>query len=349
MITIALDAMGGDFGCEVVVPAAFEALSRCDDIRIILVGERQAIEVELARAGSSSASDRLSVHHASEVVEMDESPALALRGKKDSSMRVSINLVKSGQAHACVSAGNTGALMATARFVLKMIPGLDRPAIVYALPTMNFSDPQSILNERVYMLDLGANVDCTADHLHEFAVMGSVLVSAVRGIKHPRIALLNNGSEEIKGNEQVKAAAQILSNNNMLNYIGYVEGDGIYKAQADVIVCDGFVGNVALKVTEGVAKLISILIKDSFSSSTFRKLCAVTAMPALNDLKHQLDMSRYNGASFLGLKGTVVKSHGSASISAFATAIEEARLEAIENVPDRIQQQVQTLLEKQEG
>ncbi|ODN44089.1 phosphate acyltransferase [Piscirickettsia litoralis] len=339
--------MGGDFGCEVVVPAAFEALSRCDDIQVVLVGDRSTIEAELARAGQTS--ERLSIHHASEVVEMDESPALALRGKKDSSMRVSINLVKEGQAQACVSAGNTGALMATARFVLKMIPGLDRPAIVYALPTMNFSDPQSILNERVYMLDLGANVDCTAEHLHEFAVMGSVLVSAVRGIKQPRVALLNNGSEEIKGNEQVKAAAQILANNSMLNYTGYVEGDDIYKAQADVIVCDGFVGNVALKVTEGVAKLIKILIEDSFTSSVFRKLCAVTAMPALQGLKHQLDMDRYNGASFLGLKGTVVKSHGSASVSAFATAIEEARLEAIENVPNRIQQQVQALLEKKEG
>lgn len=316
--------MGGDFGPDVVVPAAFKALSRHPELNLILVGQEAVIEQAIQ--AQKKTSDRLSIHHATEIVGMDELPSQALRGKKDSSMRVAINLVKEGTAQACVSAGNTGALMATARFVLKMLPGIDRPAICTTLPT---------IEGHTHVLDLGANVDSDAQTLLEFAVMGAALTSAANNQREPTIGLLNIGEEEIKGNERVKEAARLLTNSH-LNYIGYVEGDGIFKGAADVIVCDGFVGNVMLKTTEGVAKMISFYMKQEFKRNPLTMLAGLIAMPVLKAFKKRIDPREYNGASLLGLQGIVIKSHGSADAYSFTTAISEAVLEVNKNVPARI-------------
>jgi glycerol-3-phosphate acyltransferase PlsX len=332
-----VDAMGGDHGPSVIVPAALLALTRNQTLSLILVGDREILEQQLNLQQQKFAPTRLVIHHASQSVDMDEPPAHALRGKKDSSMRVAINLVKENQAGACVSAGNTGALMATARFVLKTIPGIDRPAIVSTFPTMS-------PNKNVRMLDLGANVDSTAEDLFQFAAMGSVLVSALENIKRPKVYLLNIGQEDIKGNEQVKKAAQLLSSATLLNYAGFIEGDEIYKGEADVVVCDGFVGNVALKVTEGVAKFINTLIKRAFYTNTLTKLVGLIAKPVLKILRKWIDPDRYNGACFLGLQGIVIKSHGGANISAFAHAIYEAMLQVEKNIPQLISAEVQHFL-----
>lgn len=336
--TIAVDAMGGDHGPSVTVPAALQVLAEQKALHLILVGDQDILRQQLL-ANNATESDRLIIHHAAQVVAMDELPSVALRGKKDSSMRVAINLVKESQAQACVSAGNTGALMATARFVLKTLPGIDRPAIITALPTMKDST-------KVRVLDLGANVDSQAEHIFQFAVMGSVLTSAVDNIQRPTVGLLNIGSEEIKGNEQVKKAAQLLSETPAINYIGYVEGDEIYKGVADVIVCDGFVGNVALKVTEGVAKLIGHYMKAAFNRNWLTRLSGLAALHVLKGLRKQIDPARYNGASLIGLQGIVIKSHGSANKFAFAHAITEAMLEVEQNIPQRIRDQVGTILEQ---
>lgn len=249
-------------------------------------------------------------------------------------MRVAINLVKESEAQACVSAGNTGALMATARFVLKTLPGIDRPAIITALPT---------ISGHTHVLDLGANVDTSAENLFEFAVMGSVLTSAVENIESPTIGLLNIGEEEVKGNERVKEAARLLAGSG-LNYIGFVEGDGIYTGAADVIVCDGFVGNVALKTSEGLAKMISHYIREEFKRNIFTKLAALIAMPVLNAFKRRIDPRNYNGATLVGLQGIVVKSHGNADIVSFANAIRVAVLEVEKNIPQRINKHLEMLL-----
>ncbi len=327
--------MGGDFGADVVVPAALEYLKRDRESRLILVGRQ---EVLLDKIGSHPFGERLVVKHASETVEMDDLPSKALRGKKDSSMRVAIDLVKSGEADACVSAGNTGALMATSRFVLKMLPNIDRPAIITALPS---------IEGQTYVLDLGANVDCTADHLFQFAVMGSEQVSAVAEISNPRIGLLNIGQEEIKGNEQVKRADELLANSS-LNYVGFVEGDDIYKGGTDVIVADGFVGNISLKSSEGVAKMISHFMKQEFKKNPLTMLAGLVALPVLRSLRKRIDPRRYNGASLLGLRGIVIKSHGSADKLAFMNAISIAKKEVLTDVPIRIAEQVKTHLEKRE-
>lgn len=331
--TIALDAMGGDFGPQVVVPAACKALQNHSDLKLILVGDQAKIEKELAKL-SSSDSDRLSIHHATQVVSMSEPPAQALRSKKDSSMRVSINLVKEGEAQACVSAGNTGALMATARYVLHTLAGIDRPAIITTLPS---------LKGHTHMLDLGANVDCKAENLFQFAVMGSVLASAVDDIAEPRVGLLNVGQEAIKGNDQVKEA-NLLLEASALNYIGYVEGDDIYCGDVDVVACDGFVGNVSLKTSEGVAKLISNFAKQSFTKNLYTKLVALLAMPVLKEFKNSIDPRRYNGASLLGLQGIVIKSHGGADAYSFEHAISIALLEAKKKVPQLIDKQLENFL-----
>ncbi|MBI3774277.1 MAG: phosphate acyltransferase PlsX [Gammaproteobacteria bacterium] len=332
-VTIAIDAMGGDHGAHVTVPAALEVLQQHANTKIILVGQQDVLEKELL-AQRAIASERLTIHHASQTVAMDELPSQALRGKKDSSMRVAINLVKEGVADACVSAGNTGALMATARFVLKTLPGIDRPAIITALPT---------IKGHTHVLDLGANVDTTAEHLFEFAVMGSVLTSAVENIERPTVALLNIGEEEIKGNEGVKEAARLIAASN-LNYIGFVEGDDIFKGAADVVVCDGFVGNVALKTTEGVARMIRHFMKQEFKRNLLTKLAALVAMPVLKSFARKIDPRRYNGASFVGLQGIVIKSHGNADVFAFTTAINEALIEVEKNVPERIRSQLDVYL-----
>lgn len=316
-VTIAIDAMGGDHGTHVTIPAAVEYLRKYPNDNIVLVGLADAIAAELHTFGAATG-PRLRIHAASEVVGMDESPQLALRGKKDSSMRVAINLVKHGEASACVSAGNTGALMATARYVLKTIPGIDRPAIASYLPTNK---------GQVCMLDLGANTDCNAEHLLQFALMGSTLVTALEHKAHPTVGLLNIGSEDIKGNDVVKQAAELLRASD-LNFYGNVEGNDIFKGTTDVVVCDGFVGNVALKTTEGLAQMLGGFLREEFSRNVFTKLAAVMAMPVLKAFKRRVDHRRYNGASFLGLKGIVVKSHGSADDFAFLCAIERAAEEA---------------------
>lgn len=334
-VTIALDAMGGDSGSAVVVPAAVRAIGQHPDVNIILVGDEGELTRELAAAGNGQHSSRLKIHHASQKVEMDELPSNALRNKKDSSMRVALNLVKEGVADACVSAGNTGALMATSRFVLKMLPGIDRPAICTSLPS---------ISSHTWMLDLGANVDCNAEHLFQFALMGSVLAEAVDGKENPRVGLLNIGEEEIKGNEQVKEAAHLLSE-NMPNYAGYAEGDDIYTGTFDVIVCDGFVGNVSLKTSEGVAKMIAAFIKQEFTRNFITRLAALVAMPILRAFRHRIDPRRYNGASLLGLRGIAIKSHGGADALAFANAIKVAILQVREDVPQRITAQLQAYKE----
>lgn len=313
--------MGGDHGTTVTVPAAIQYQKQFPDDTIVLVGIPEAIEAEL-RALGVQAGPRLRIHPASEVVGMDEQPQSALRGKKDSSMRVAINLVKSGEASACVSAGNTGALMATARYVLKTLPGIDRPAIASYLPTKK---------GQVCMLDLGANTDCTAEHLLQFALMGSTLVTALEHKPNPSIGLLNIGSEDIKGNEVVKQAGELLRNSD-LNFYGNVEGNDIFKGTTDVVVCDGFVGNVALKTTEGLAKMLGGFLQEEFKRNVFTKLAALVALPVLKAFKRRVDPRRYNGASFLGLKGIVVKSHGSADVFAFRCAIENAAEEAREGM-----------------
>ncbi len=331
--TIALDAMGGDRGPCVVVPAALAALDQHTDLELVLVGEEGVLAEELAKHPRAP-EGRLRVHHASEQVGMDELPSQALRNKKDSSMRVAVNLVKDGTAAACVSAGNTGALMATGRFVLKTLPGIDRPAIAAPLPCVN---------GHVLVLDLGANVDSSAEQLLQFAVMGAVLASAVDSIERPRVALLNIGQEEIKGNEGVKEAAKLLADSD-INYVGFVEGDGIYQGLADVVVCDGFVGNVALKSSEGVATMIARFLREEFQRNAFTRLAALVAMPVLQALRARIDPREYNGASLVGLKGIVVKSHGGADEVAFRRAIQVALAEARKNVPERITSRIGPLL-----
>lgn len=328
-ITVAIDCMGGDHGAHVTVPAVLEYLARDTQSAFILVGRRAEIEAELARHGARP-TPRLNVRHAAEVVAMDEQLATALRVKKDSSMRVAINLVKEGDAQACVSAGNTAALMAISRFVLKTLPGIDRPAIATVLPT---------LAGQTCMLDLGANVDCTAEHLLQFAIMGSELVASVDGKVQPSVGLLNIGEEEIKGNELVKRAAELLRASG-LNFYGNIEGDDIYKGTTDVVVCDGFVGNVALKTSEGLAQMMRTYLRQEFSRNVLTKMAAIVARPVLNRFRRRVDHRRYNGATLIGLRGVVIKSHGSADVFAFGFAIqravEEARTGVLRHIEERM-------------
>lgn len=324
-ITISLDAMGGDHGAQSVVPAALRMLGAHDNLHLILVGDAALLE-GMVRHAPQRVRSRCVIQHASQVVGMDELPSEALRKKKDSSMRVAINLVKEGRAQACVSAGNTGALMATAKFVLKTLPGIDRPAIISAIPSVG---------GHTHMLDLGANADCTPEQLYQFAVMGSVVASAVYGIDRPSVGLLNIGAEEIKGNETVKQAAQLLQQSG-LNYIGFVEGNDIFSDRVDVVVADGFVGNVALKTAEGLARMVGGYIREEFSRNFYTKLLALLTLPILRKVGGRLDPRRYNGASLVGLTGIVIKSHGSADDVAFANAIQVAMLEVEKQVPARI-------------
>jgi len=316
-ITIAIDAMGGDHGPHVTVKAALNILHREEDVNIVLVGLEDAINAELklrrVRVGT-----RLRVHHATEVVKMDDPLSVALRGKKDSSMRVTADLVKRGEADAGVSAGNTGALMAVSRFVLKTLPGISRPAIASTLPSHTGC---------TYMLDLGANVDCTAENLLQFGIMGSALCAAIEHKEKPSIGLLNIGEEEIKGNDVVKQASEMLKSSG-LNFYGNVEGDDIYKGTVDVVVCDGFVGNVALKTSEGLAKLIAEVLRREFKKNLLTRVAGIIALPVIRAFKRKMDPRRYNGATLLGLNGVIIKSHGSADVFAF----EQAILKALEEV-----------------
>jgi glycerol-3-phosphate acyltransferase PlsX len=328
-VKVAIDCMGGDHGAHVTVPAALDVARGDPEVSIILVGLRDGIERELQRLGAA-ADGRISVRPASEVVEMDEAPAAAMRAKKDSSMRVAVNLVEQGEAAACVSAGNTGALMAISRFVLGMLPGIDRPAIATVLPS---------LKGRTYILDLGANVNCTPEHLLQFGIMCSELVSSVEGKQRPTVGLLNIGAEDIKGNDQVKGAAELMRASD-LNFYGYVEGDDIYKGTTDIVVCDGFVGNVALKTSEGLAQMLSTYLREEFRRTLWSRVAGLLALPVINAFKGRVDHRRYNGASLLGLRGVVVKSHGSADAFAFGFAIrravEEARTGVLGHISERM-------------
>ena len=333
MAIIALDAMGGDFGPEVVIPAAAHVAKKFRDIHIILVGD-EAVLRESAARHQIDLDKHFEIQYASEVVEMHEDPRHAVRKKKDSSMRVAIDMVKVGRAQAVVSAGNTGALMATAKFVLKTVPGIDRPAICTTIPSAG---------GHTHMLDLGANVDCTAEQLFQFAIMGSVLAEAVDNTHKPRVGLLNNGSEDSKGNAQVKEANKLIKT-APVNYIGYVEGDDIYSDRVDVVVCDGFVGNVSLKTMEGVAKMIATMMREEFKRNILSRLAGLMAWPVLNRFKKRVDPRCYNGASMLGLSGIVVKSHGGADVLSYANAIEIAILEIEKSVPDHIRERMEPLL-----
>lgn len=339
-MTIALDAMGGDFGPSVVVPAALTALNKWPNLHLILVGNEASIQAELNQHKTRLRQDvkaRFEILATTEVVAMDEPPAVALRTKKNSSMRVAINLVKDKRAKACVSAGNTGALMATARFVLKTLPGIDRPAILSFIPTRIATKP-------VRVLDLGANVDCSAQDLFQFAVMGMVVSQTVDARPLPKVALLNIGAEAIKGNEQVKATQKLLEQAQGINFVGYVEGNDIFSGDVDVIVCDGFVGNVALKTSEGVAKLIATFIKEAFTRNLWSRIAACFAMPVLKSLRKRIDPARYNGACLVGLGGIVIKSHGGASVVAYTAAIGEAIRQVESDIVMKIASTLDTLL-----
>ena len=336
---IALDAMGGDFGPEVVLPAAVQVLKKHRNVKVILVGDEAILKAQAEQNGidlSGTVGNRIEIQHASQIVEMHDEPALAIRKKKDSSMRVAIDLVHEGRAQAAVSAGNTGALMGTAKFVLKTVPGIDRPAICTTIPS---------ITGHTHMLDLGANVDCSGKNLYQFAIMGSVLAEAIDNVEQPKVGLLNIGSEAMKGNALVKEADALLLN-APINYIGFIEGDDIYNGSTDVVVCDGFVGNVSLKTSEGVAKMISHFMKEEFTRSLYNKIAAMIAMPVLKAFRSRIDPRAYNGASMLGLNGIVIKSHGGADVFSFANAIEIAVLEVEKTVPQHIRSRMEPLLEK---
>ncbi len=332
-LRIALDVMSGDHGPAVVLPAAEIILQEHAGLSLLLVGDEAVVGAQV-KALSARFPGRVEFIHAEQVVGMDELPSRALRGKKRSSMRLAINAVKDGAAQACVSAGNTGALMATARFVLKTLPGIDRPAIISRIPAVD---------GYTHMLDLGANVECTAEHLVQFAVMGDVVAHAVHGLESPRVALLNIGEEEIKGNDAIREAGQRLTASD-LNYIGYVEGTDVFLGDVDVVVCDGFSGNIALKSSEGVAKLIGMFLREEFSRNALTKLSALAAAPVLKSFARRINPGNYNGASFVGLQGTVIKSHGSADAPAFANAIRIAIVEIEYDVPRKIESLLSTSL-----
>ncbi|MDA0705384.1 MAG: phosphate acyltransferase PlsX [Proteobacteria bacterium] len=321
---ISLDAMSGDRGAETVVRAANAAINAHAGLELILVGDSALLRDLVTRIVGDE--PRLSIVHASEVVAMGESPVDALRKKKDSSMRVALNLVRDGAAAACVSAGNTGALMATAKYVLKMLPGIDRPAIITELPAIGGT---------LHMLDLGANTLCSAEHLFQFAVMGSIVTADITGIEAPKIALLNIGAEETKGHDTVREAAAMLTASS-LNYVGFIEGSELFSGKADVVVTDGFTGNVALKTMEGTVGLASHYLRRAFSNGWFAKLQATLSRPVLRRLAEDMDSRKYNGATLVGLNGIVIKSHGSADSYAFQHAIDTAVVEVKNQVPLQI-------------
>lgn len=343
MSVIAIDVMGGDFGPKVTVPATLRVLrnymlkSENADLKVILVGREDLISPLLKKLDSAVAA-RVTIQHASEKIEADDSPSKIIRSKKDASMRVAIQMVQEGRADACLSAGNTGALMALSRLILKTLPGVDRPAISGEIPTAN--------DRGVRVLDLGANVDCSAMHLLQFAVMASVLVENVKGVAQPKVALLNIGDEMIKGNEQVKATHSLLTQIDSINYVGYIEADAMFQGEVDVVVCDGFIGNVALKSCEGTASLLRAYLRQSFTSSIFSRLIALLATPVLKSLRKHVDPRRRNGASLLGLNGVVVKSHGGADQVAFSAALQQTIALAEKQIPSLIRVQVAQALEQ---
>ena len=333
-ITIALDMMSGDHGVSSSVPAAEEALHKFNNLFLILVGDNKEIKNFLSDKVKNLEGVRYKIIHTNEFINMNDEIIVAIRTKKNSSMRLAINTVKNKEADACVSAGNTGALMALSKIILKTIPGIDRPAICGSLPTKS---------GQFHMLDLGANVECDAQHLYQFSIMGSALVQSLQLNDKPVIGLMNIGSEEFKGNETIKSAGQLMQKSN-LNYAGFVEGDDIFSGKFDVIVTDGFVGNIALKSIEGVAKVISHFIKKEFTKNIFTKLSALISLPVMNSVKKKVDPRKYNGASLLGLEGVVVKCHGGADSYAFSQAIYTEYYEVKNELLDKIESLIQTEL-----
>jgi glycerol-3-phosphate acyltransferase PlsX len=332
-VTLSVDAMGGDFGPRVTLPACLSALSRHKDLIIHCYGESSHLDAELSRLSiTPDLKDRLIIEHCGESVAMGEKPSSAIRHRQDSSMCRAVKQVADKSSDACVSAGNTGALMAFGRQHLKMQAGIDRPAIITSVPTYN---------GHCHLLDLGANVDCSAEHLLQFAIMGTVLAELVDGRERPTVGLLNIGEEVIKGNEQVKLANDLIRQFNALNYVGYVEGHGVFMGKADVIVCDGFVGNIALKSSEGLAKLIGRKVRRSFMKNTYRRLIAWLAKPVLKEIEAEMDPSRRNGATLAGLQGIVVKSHGNANAKCFGYAIDQAVCEVRSNLPGKIAERLE--------
>jgi glycerol-3-phosphate acyltransferase PlsX len=341
-IKISIDCMGGDHGPSVTIPAAVSFVNHETDAELILVGPEDLIQVELKKCRASN-HPRLSIANATEIVTMDDPLEVALRRKKNSSMRVAINLVKEGAAQACVSAGNTGALMAVSRYVLKTIPGVDRPAICALIPNQK--------DAPTYMLDLGANVDCEPQHLHQFALMGSALVSALDGNPKPLVGLLNNGEEEIKGNEVVKQTAMLLRADHergLLNFYGNVEGNDIFKGTTDIVVCDGFVGNVVLKASEGLGRFVKTALTAEFKSNPLNLLGALLARGAIKSFSRRMNPSRYNGASLLGLRGLVFKSHGGENAYGYEWAIKRAYEAAKHDLLSRITAAIAELMPQQE-
>lgn len=334
MITIAIDVMSGDHGPAVTVPASVRALSFMPDTSLILLGDNELIQAELSKLACTYP-ERIRIVATTQTVSMDEKPVYALRNKKDSSLYRAIQLLQEGEVQACVSAGNTGALLAVGCQLLRTFGGIDRPAICATIPTDS---------GQAFLLDVGANVDVHAENLHQFAVMGSVLASAVLGVDRPRVGLLNIGVEDIKGNEQVKQAASLLQADLALNYLGFVEADQLFFNQVDVAVCDGFVGNVALKASEGAARLVRQKLRESLSSSLMARVAGWLLKPLLAGFRSKINPSRYNGASFLGLTATLVKSHGSADVESFYRAIVVARSEVKADIPRLIQEKLQSWL-----
>ncbi|MEE9424896.1 MAG: phosphate acyltransferase PlsX [Methylococcales bacterium] len=332
-VTVAIDVMSGDHGLSETLPAALTCLAEIQELSLLLVGDEASIKQYLGD-NLSRWGDRLKVIHASQIVEMDDTPSKVLRSKRDSSMRVAINQVKQGAAGACVSSGNTGALMAMAKFVLKTIPGIDRPAIISTLPAHH---------GHTHVLDLGANIESSAEQLLQFALMGSELVRAVDGIESPKVGLLNVGEEEMKGSQQVKQAFQLLTD-APINFIGYVEGDDICMGNVDVVVTDGFVGNISLKAMEGIVNLIVSSLKQCFSKNHLSKLAGLIAMPVLKSFKKLFDVKKYNGASLIGLTGIVIKSHGGSDRVAIANAIKVAAIEIEKDVPNKISERIEAIM-----
>ncbi len=336
-LTLALDVMGGDYGPRSSLPAAVKAVNSIDNLSLILCGNESLISSELKKLDSLS-HPKLIIHHCSEVVNNDDLPSVALRTKKDSSMRIALDLVKAGRAQACISAGNTGALFSMAHFVLKTLPGIKRAALISTIPTQT--------PKPVYLLDLGANITCDAETLFQFALMGSVVAEESQNITSAKVSLLNMGIEEIKGHGCIKEAAKLMQQSEHINYTGYSEGSDIFAGKADVIVCDGFVGNVALKTCEGLAQLIMHKLKKALNKSLFNKFLAFLLFPVLKKLYKRVNPDQYNGASLVGLRGIVVKSHGNASKKAFLVAINEAVREVERQLPEKIQNKFNQVMNK---
>jgi glycerol-3-phosphate acyltransferase PlsX len=334
-LTLALDIMGGDFGPHIILPAALNSLLENPNLHLILCGPIELLEPWYDKQ-TPDIQSRSQLSDCQQVVAMDEAPIAALRNKKDSSMRRMLNLVEQGQADGCVSAGNTGALLAMAYHVLKMLPGVHRPALISLMPTVD--------NGKVYLLDLGANVDCDSEVLFQYAVMGSVLAELVGNLDKPKVGLLNVGSEQNKGNERVKSTAKMLRESSSIHYIGYVEGNDIFSQKADVIVTDGFAGNIALKSCEGLTKLVINEVKKASNQNWLNRILAKIALPLLRNIYLRMNPDQYNGASLIGLRGIVVKSHGNASSEAFLYAIRQAVKEVSMQVPTRIKDKIEAVL-----